>query len=374
MPLKEIEKLKEKVEKDPNSKLFVPLAEEYKKEGMLDEAIDVLLAGIDRQPGYMSARVSLGKIYLEKGMNDEAKDQFESVIRSIPDNLYAHKKLAEIYRNSGDRELAAKAYRTILKLNSLDEDAMTSLRELDEGKPPEEAPRPAAGEHPSSEEELHEAHVDDTPYGEISLEGVQLADVDAGLADREADQQDELDEFRSSLFGGEDKEEDISEEITAEDLPEEGTAGDDDYLAVEKTGVELDIDDSIMDEDIGEEEIELADEEAVPEESLTMDAVSFAGSSPTENTVASAIDTSDAYSGSLEEADRKVSEGDYGGALRIYGKVLSDNPGDRKALQRLDELRGLLKMLGKDKEELLARLGGFLEGVQKRHDEFLGRT
>ena len=73
MSLKDIEKLKERVDKDPNSKLFVPLAEEYKKEGMIEEAISVLLNGIERQPGYMSARVSLGKIYLEKGMMKEAR-------------------------------------------------------------------------------------------------------------------------------------------------------------------------------------------------------------------------------------------------------------------------------------------------------------
>ena len=39
MSVKEIEKLRERVDKDPNSKLFVPLAEEYRKEGRLDEAV-----------------------------------------------------------------------------------------------------------------------------------------------------------------------------------------------------------------------------------------------------------------------------------------------------------------------------------------------
>ncbi|MEK7789333.1 MAG: hypothetical protein AAB283_05390, partial [Planctomycetota bacterium] len=61
MALEDIEKLKEKLKKDPNSKLFVPLAEEYRKKGMLDEAISVLMTGITSQPGYTSARVSLGK-------------------------------------------------------------------------------------------------------------------------------------------------------------------------------------------------------------------------------------------------------------------------------------------------------------------------
>jgi hypothetical protein len=44
--MEEIEKLRMRVEKDPNSRLFLPLAEEYRKTGMLDEAISVILSGL----------------------------------------------------------------------------------------------------------------------------------------------------------------------------------------------------------------------------------------------------------------------------------------------------------------------------------------
>src|ERR1700690_3276352 len=135
MSLKDIEKLKEKIEKDPNSKLFVPLSEEYKKEGKLDEAINVLLSGIEKQPGYMSARVALGKIYLEKEMLKEAQTEFELVVKAIPDNLYAHKKLADIYRATGDTERAIRSYKTVLKLNAMDEDALISLIEFESSEP-----------------------------------------------------------------------------------------------------------------------------------------------------------------------------------------------------------------------------------------------
>jgi hypothetical protein len=50
MAIDDIERLKEKIDKDPDSKLFVPLAEEYKKAGMFDEAIDVLTICLERQP------------------------------------------------------------------------------------------------------------------------------------------------------------------------------------------------------------------------------------------------------------------------------------------------------------------------------------
>ena len=139
MALEDIEKLKEKVKKDPNSKLFVPLAEEYRKTGMLDEAISVLMTGITSQPGYASARVSLGKIYLEKKMAPAAKEEFEKVISAIPDNLLAHKKLAEIYRDSGEKERAIGEYRVVLKLNPLDDDAVSNLETLQRGHMQEES-------------------------------------------------------------------------------------------------------------------------------------------------------------------------------------------------------------------------------------------
>jgi tetratricopeptide (TPR) repeat protein len=131
MSSEEIERLREKTEKDPNSKLFVPLAEEYKKAGMYDEAIDALIKGLERQPAYLSARVSLGKIYIERGMLADAMAEFEKVIAAIPENLYAHKKLAEIYRELGDKDKAIREFKTVLKLNPLDEWAATSLSSIE---------------------------------------------------------------------------------------------------------------------------------------------------------------------------------------------------------------------------------------------------
>jgi len=123
-----------RVEKDPNSRLFLPLAEEYRKSGMPDEAISVILSGLERQPGYTSARVALGRIYLEKNMIEEARDEFEKVVSAIPDNLFSHKKLAEIYHERRETHKAIHEYKKVIQLNPLDEDAKMSLEEI-EGRP-----------------------------------------------------------------------------------------------------------------------------------------------------------------------------------------------------------------------------------------------
>jgi len=371
MPLKEIEKLREKVEKDPNSKLFVPLAEEYRKEGMLDEAIQVLLTGIERQPGYMSARVSLGKIYLEKGMRDEARAEFENVIKSIPDNLYAHKKLAEIYRDSGEKELAVQSYRTILRLNSMDEDALASLQDIEAAGSSKEAPEENAGGEAPREENVLEGHIYESHSEESPSADSGFQDVDAGSPEPA---HEELNAFKESLFGNGNAEGGVTEEAAAEEAPQGAEAEDSASSAWEDAAGELSVGTPVEDEAVEIEEIPQGDEEVVPEEISAGADIAAADVYVAETAGEGGEGAGGLYPVSIEDADRKVSEGDYGEAVRIYRKVLSENPDDRRAIQRLKELRGLLKMLGKDNEELIDRLNGFLEGIQKRHDEFLGRT
>lgn len=130
----DISKLAEKLAKDPSSKLFIPLAEEYRRSGMLDEAIQVLSDCLKANPNYMTARVSLGKMLLEKGNILEAQIEFERVVQAVPDNLFAHKKLAEIYQNIGDMENLLKEYKIIISLSPKDKDVMKAIDDL-EGNP-----------------------------------------------------------------------------------------------------------------------------------------------------------------------------------------------------------------------------------------------
>ena len=255
MSIEDIERLKEKVNNEPNSKLFILLAEEYKNAGMLDEAVNVLTGGIEKQPEYMSARVSLGKIYLERGMLDEAKAEFEKVVHTIPENLYAHKKLAEIYTALGKSDIAVEEFKEVLKLNPLDECALTSL-----------------------------------------------ADIEKGY------------QFEPKA------------------------------QTTEKV-----------------EEPPRAEQEPAPLLSLT-------------------------------DADAYIFQGNYTAAIDIYKKLLAIEPYNMQVLQRIEELKALLKVLGGDKEALItrldnlfngskngdnkealiAKLNGLLNGIKKRRDDFFG--
>ncbi len=365
MASKDIEKLKEKFEKDPNSKLFLPLAEEYRKEGMLDEAIDALQSGLEKHQAYTSARVLLGKIYLEKGMLPEATKEFENVIASVPDNLFAYKKLAEVYRDTGETARAITASKAILRLNPMDEETLNNLKALESGDvsgSSEQQDQTAAAVMPGvlkmPEETLPEA-----ASPEHSVEKVTRESEEAQTEHSE----EELNAFKDSLFGDKGtlhdageldaaEEEQFADEITiAEETIDESGQG----LTFEEVAAEGGEEESPV-AGVSGAEIKQTEEFGEPMEDLPdtdedMPARESAGED-------------------LDDADRFVAEDKYSAAMGIYRKCLSVDPDNQVVLQRVNELRALLKLLGKDKEVLIAKLDAFLEGIQKRRDEFFGRS
>ncbi len=129
----EIAKLTERIAKDPQSKLFVPLAEEYKKTGDIEAAIHVLSEGIEKNPGYISARAFLGKLLLTKGDIAGSRREFEEVVKAIPDNLMAQKKLGDICVLEGHPQEALIQYKIVLQLSPSDEEVIGLVNDIQAG-------------------------------------------------------------------------------------------------------------------------------------------------------------------------------------------------------------------------------------------------
>ncbi len=120
----EILRLTELLDKTPESRLFVPLAETYLASEQVDEAIQVLSEGIKFHPMFVAARVMLGKVYLEKGAIAEAKEQFEQVIEVAPYNIPSLKGLAAVFRNEGRQDEVKTLYTKILEIDPTDRAAI----------------------------------------------------------------------------------------------------------------------------------------------------------------------------------------------------------------------------------------------------------
>ena len=101
-PNERLEELRRRVEKDPASVAFAQLAEEYRRAGDYEEAIRVARNGLAQHPGYLSARVTLGRALVELGQYDDARTELEQVLRAAPDNLAAIRALADIHQRRED--------------------------------------------------------------------------------------------------------------------------------------------------------------------------------------------------------------------------------------------------------------------------------
>lgn len=104
-----IAELRRRVESDPSSIAFAQLAEEYRRSGNYEQAVQWCRTGLARFPGYMSARVTLGRALIELGKLEEARRELQLVLESAPDNLAATRGIAAIDERLGKQPAKAAA-------------------------------------------------------------------------------------------------------------------------------------------------------------------------------------------------------------------------------------------------------------------------
>lgn len=91
-----MEALRRRVQLDPASIAFAPLAEELRRFGEHSDAVRVCLAGLEHHPAFLSARVTLGRALFALEQYQEARAEFDYVLSVAPDNLLAHRSLTEL--------------------------------------------------------------------------------------------------------------------------------------------------------------------------------------------------------------------------------------------------------------------------------------
>lgn len=125
-----IEELRRRVQKDPASIAFAQLAEEYRRAGSYEDAIAACRTGLAIHPGYLSARVTLGRALLEVNDLDAAQAELEYVLKSAPENLAAIRGVAEIHHRRGDLSRALEYYKAALALAKHDPDLEQTVDEI----------------------------------------------------------------------------------------------------------------------------------------------------------------------------------------------------------------------------------------------------
>ena len=99
-------------QENPDSRVFAPLADLYRRLGRLDDAERICREGLRRHPFYAGGRVALAHILYDKVQLQEAFDEVEAIVTYYPDNLLARKILIKTlislkHRDRAHRELEA---------------------------------------------------------------------------------------------------------------------------------------------------------------------------------------------------------------------------------------------------------------------------
>jgi len=135
-----IEELKRRVLRDPASLAFAQLAEEYRRAGLLKEAVETCHAGLKHHPTYVSARVTLGRALVELGELDAGQAELKTVLSVAPENLAAIRGLADIHQRRGELPEALDYYRWALEFSRQDPELQQIVRKISGQIVPPEAP------------------------------------------------------------------------------------------------------------------------------------------------------------------------------------------------------------------------------------------
>ncbi len=118
-------------QEDPRSRVFAPLAEAYRKAGLIDEAIEIARDGVRIHPHFVGGRVALARALFDKGDYANVVKELEPIVLDSPDNLIAQKLLAESYLILGRVTDALSAYKVLLFFMPGDQEVAGLVQEIE---------------------------------------------------------------------------------------------------------------------------------------------------------------------------------------------------------------------------------------------------
>ena len=125
-----LDELLKRFDENPR-RFFAPLANEYRKSGDLERAIELCQAHLKDQPGNMNGHVVYGQALFEAGRYDESRVTFETALELDPENLIALRHLGDIARSHADTNGARHWYTRVLDADPRNEEIIGFLAELD---------------------------------------------------------------------------------------------------------------------------------------------------------------------------------------------------------------------------------------------------
>ena len=93
-------------ERDPEGRVFAPLADAYRRSGEIQQAVRLLNAGLARHPHFVPGHVVAAQLYVEQGLAAEATIAARAALELDGDNVNALASLLRVLEDQGDEEAA----------------------------------------------------------------------------------------------------------------------------------------------------------------------------------------------------------------------------------------------------------------------------
>jgi tetratricopeptide (TPR) repeat protein len=142
----EIEKLEARYRENPKGRNFAPLADAYRKAGLIDNAIELCQAGLQLHPDYVSGHIVHARCLVDKKDDTGAESVFQKVLELDPENILALKVLAEISERNDRFDQAAEWLNRLLLADPMNGEAAEGLSRVRGKAAVQPAPPPPAEE------------------------------------------------------------------------------------------------------------------------------------------------------------------------------------------------------------------------------------
>jgi tetratricopeptide (TPR) repeat protein len=126
-----VEKYQLMLEKDPQSLVFAPLVDAYRKMGLHEQAAEEGLKGVRLHPQFAGGRIALARVLIERMQWEPAAEQLKEAVKLSPENILAFSLLADCLVKLKRPKEALKAFKMVLFLNPDDEKSIQSVKKLE---------------------------------------------------------------------------------------------------------------------------------------------------------------------------------------------------------------------------------------------------
>lgn len=119
-------------QKNPRSKVFAPLAESFRKLGMIEDALKILREGIRHHPNYALGYIVLAHCYYDQEKYDLTYSTLRPIIAQNADNISLQKIFAQACIHLGHLEEALEVYKYLLFMNPQDKFFAEQVKKLED--------------------------------------------------------------------------------------------------------------------------------------------------------------------------------------------------------------------------------------------------